>query len=130
ICAGQNANLNANAGFVTYSWSPGAGNTQATSVSPAVTTTYTVTVTDGNGCQGSDDVIVTVNPLPVADAGADQQMCIGGGPVNLRSEERRVGKECTPGGSNTHDKTVSTAATTIYTVTVTDANCCQGPDNR
>ncbi|GIR59227.1 MAG: hypothetical protein CM15mP65_18080 [Crocinitomicaceae bacterium] len=31
------------------------------------TTTYTVTATDGNGCTGTDDVVVTVRAQP--DAG-------------------------------------------------------------
>lgn len=33
---------------------------------PAATTQYTVTMTDANGCTSSDDVTVTVNPIPVA----------------------------------------------------------------
>ena len=37
-------------------------------VSPTATTEYTLTVTK-NGCDGSDDVKVTVNPLPTANAG-------------------------------------------------------------
>ena len=41
------------------------------------TTTYTLTVTDANGCIDTDDVEVTVNPLPPADAGADVAVCTG-----------------------------------------------------
>jgi hypothetical protein len=39
--------------------------------SPRTTTTYTVTVTHPNGCTDTDQVVVTVNPLPTVDAGAD-----------------------------------------------------------
>ncbi len=40
------------------------------------TTTYTVTATL-NGCDNTDDVDVTVNPLPTVGAGADQEVCDG-----------------------------------------------------
>jgi len=33
---------------------------------PSSTDTYTVTGTDGNGCQDTDQITVTVNPVPVA----------------------------------------------------------------
>ena len=45
--------------------------------SPASTTTYTVTVTDARGCSASDEVVVTVNELPVADAGEDTTIYAG-----------------------------------------------------
>ena len=41
------------------------------------TNTYTVTGTDGNGCENTDQVDVTVNPLPTVGAGADQTVCEG-----------------------------------------------------
>jgi hypothetical protein len=47
-------------------------------VSPLVTTEYTVTVTDTtNGETAEDSVIVTVNPLPIVDAGSDDTICVG-----------------------------------------------------
>ena len=46
-------------------------------LSPLFTNTYTVTGTDGNGCENSDQVDVTVNPLPTVGAGADQTVCEG-----------------------------------------------------
>ena len=39
--------------------------------------TYTVTGTDGNGCTGTDDVVVTSNSLPIVDLGADVAICDG-----------------------------------------------------
>ena len=36
---------------------------------PVSTATYTVTGTDGNGCENSDQVEVTVNALPTVSAG-------------------------------------------------------------
>ena len=57
-------------------WNTGA--TDATiNVCPTTTTTYTVVVTNIYGCSDSDEVTVTVNPLPTADAGMDQTICAG-----------------------------------------------------
>ncbi len=76
ICEGQNANLSAVAnggdGNYTYTWTDDQGNPagvgQFITVTPAVTTTYTVTVTDGCGSNAAtDQVTVTVNPLPTID---------------------------------------------------------------
>ena len=39
--------------------------------------TYTVTGTDANGCTGTDDVVVTVNPSPTVDLGVDVAICDG-----------------------------------------------------
>ncbi len=68
ICEGDVVTLTAS-GASTYTWSPASGLTPTTgaivSANPTSTTTYTVTGTDANGCVDSDDVIVTVNPLPV-----------------------------------------------------------------
>src|SRR5690606_33935739 len=81
-------------GSYTYSWSPSIG-LSSTSVAnpvanPTVTTTYIVLVTDAKGCQESDTVVVTVNPLPVVDAGADVEIwhdcspVLGAGPTASR----------------------------------------------
>ena len=48
------------------------------SVSPSATTTYSVQVTDANGCSASDNVVVNINSLPTANAGANRAICTGG----------------------------------------------------
>ncbi|MGB1317711.1 MAG: SprB repeat-containing protein, partial [Flavobacteriales bacterium] len=53
--------LDAGAGYVGYDWSNG-GTTQTTE--PDVTAAYEVTVEDANGCFGSDEIVVTINPIP------------------------------------------------------------------
>ena len=79
ICSGQSVNLNATGG-VSYAWLPQAGLSNAfianPVASPIVTTVYTVTVTNAGGCSDEDEITVTVNPLPIVDAGPDKTVCI------------------------------------------------------
>ena len=64
ICSGETITLSGG-GAVSYMWDNGVVNT--TPFSPTLTTTYTVTGTDGNGCQNSDDVTITVLTPPTQD---------------------------------------------------------------
>ena len=97
ICAGQNTILGAAAvAGNTYSWtSVPAGFTSSTadpSVSPLVTTTYTLIETiTATGCMNSHSVIVTVNPIPAAVAGADRAICLG--------ENTRIGATAVAGNT-------------------------------
>lgn len=61
ICSGAQATLSGTGG-VSYSWNNGVTNNLA--FNPLNTATYTVTGTDINGCTGTDQVTVTVNPNP------------------------------------------------------------------
>ncbi len=123
ICMGQTASLTATGGG-TYAWSNG-GNTASISPAPTVTTTYYVTVT-ANGCAAVDSAKVVVNNLPAANAGPDDETCLGtsvtltatGGVSYLWST-----------ASNTNTTVVSPTVSTTYTVTVTDANGCSATDN-
>ena len=78
ICKGASTTLNGS-GAGSYLWSPSYGlsnpaiaNPVAT---PGVTTTYTLTVSNG-GCIKTDNVVVTVNPLPAAALGYAYQKTI------------------------------------------------------
>jgi gliding motility-associated-like protein len=134
ICIGSSTNLAASGG-VSYAWSPATG-LSATNIAnpvanPAVTTTYTVTVTDANGCVATDDVIVTINPLPLANAGPDAPICIGGS-TNLAASGG-VSYAWSPAtglsATNIANPVANPAVTTTYTVTVTDANGCVATDD-
>ncbi len=142
-CPTSNTTLNAVAlggepGY-TYSWQPVEGldnpSIQTPVADPAVTTTYTVTVTDNNQC--TDTAMVTVNVAPdlTAVVSADDTN-IGTCPTSVAHlDVTATGGE--PGYTylwapvaglsdpNSKTPTAKPSATTIYTVTVTDANGCK-----
>ncbi|WP_300663223.1 PKD domain-containing protein [Fluviicola sp.] len=66
ICIGENAVLHAVSpgSNINFSWDNGV--TNDVPFSPQTTSVYTVTATDpGAGCSATDEVLITVNPLPV-----------------------------------------------------------------
>ena len=75
ICLGDSYTINASGG-ISYTWNTGDLGASFV-VSPTETTTYSVTVTDGYGNVDTDDITITVNPVPVAYAGEDQIICNG-----------------------------------------------------
>ena len=117
ICAGSSATLTASGGG-TYQWT-GGPLTSTYIVSPTSTTTYTVTVTS-LGCTASDNVTVTVNPLPIANAGVNQTICMGSSATLTASGG---GTYQWSGGPTTSTYIVSPASTTTYIVTVTSFGC-------
>jgi gliding motility-associated-like protein len=121
VCIGATATISG-AGAATYTWNNGVINN--TSFTPAGTTTYTVTGTDVNGCMNTDQVVVTVNPLPVVGAGADQTICIGAA-VTLNGTGVSVYNW---NNGVTNGLSYSPVATNTYTVTGTDANGCVNTD--
>jgi hypothetical protein len=62
-------------GATNYTWDNGVTNSVV--FSPSATLTYLVTGVDANNCSNSDQVTVTVNPLPIINAGLDQTTCLG-----------------------------------------------------
>ena len=65
-----------------YDWIPREGLSDGSAANPVAnpiqTTTYIVTVTDANGCRSNATITVTVQPCNKADAGEDQELCLGG----------------------------------------------------
>ena len=114
----------------TYQWSPAAGLNNAAAANPvaqpANTSTYTVFVTDVNQCSAMDSVTVTVNPLPLLEAGNDTSFCQGGS-VQLNATGIGTFLWSPSTGLNTVDvpnPIASPAVTTSYSVSLTDANNC------
>jgi hypothetical protein len=122
ICDGETVTLTAT-GTGTFTWDNGIN--QGISFTPmAAITTYTVTADNGN-CIATDDVIVTMNALPTADAGTDVEICDG----------ETVTLTATGTGTFTWDNGIDqgipftpTAAITIYTVTADNGNCIATDD--
>ena len=83
ICNGGSAGIGASSvGTDTYSWTSSPSGFTSTSssatVSPTTTTTYTLTETIlATGCTHTNPVVVTVNPLPSANAGSAHSVCKG-----------------------------------------------------
>ena len=132
ICIGSSTVLTA-AGANTYSWSPAIGLSATTgatvTANPIVTTLYTVTGTNtSTGCVKTATVTVTVNPLPVVSAGADQTLCNQPIPVTLTGTPvggTWSGPNITSGGIFT--PTGTGTFTVVYTFTNT--NNCTNSDN-
>jgi gliding motility-associated-like protein len=124
ICVGQTANLTASGG-VSYQWSNGS-TSQNIQVTPTSTQNYYVTVTDINGCTDTDSVMVFVNPLPIAIAGADTSVCLGKSITLIGNAAPSV--NWNPGNANTTSITVSPLVTTTYVYTVTSVQGCINRD--
>ena len=72
------------------SWNNASTLNDATSFSPiasiAATTQYTLTVTDNRGCIATDHVTITINTVPVVNAGQDQTVCDQASPFLLTGQ--------------------------------------------
>lgn len=127
ICMGESTTISV-IGGVSYTWNNGLGVGNSHLVSPNATTTYSVTGTDANGCFNSDNVTITVNPLPIINAGPDQAICIGE-QVTLTASGAGVGGNYAWTNPIVNGVAFTPNATAMYTVTGTDVNGCQNTDD-
>lgn len=121
ICAGQSVTLSASGGS-SYSWNNGVQN--GVPFTPSATTTYTVTGTSSGGCSGTDNVTVTVKPLPTISAGPDQTICAGQSVILAGSG----GTTYSWSNSVQNGLAFFPTATQTYTVTGTGSNGCTNTD--
>lgn len=134
-CIGASITLQGSGG-TTYSWSPAVGLSSSTAATPTVsaplTGSYVLTVTNAQGCIDTDDVLVTVNPLPVANPGAGAANCSGTG-AQLNGSGGTSFQWAPATGLNNPsiaNPIATPNTTTNYTLTVTDANgCVSSPSN-
>ena len=121
---------------ISYSWSPTTGltnpNASQTDANPNTTTVYILNATGQNGCVGADTVVITVIPLPKADAGKDKIKCpgssvqIGSTPVSgVTYSWFPVQGLSNPNASIT---TANPIVTTTYIQKATNINGCLGVD--
>jgi len=123
ICIGNPAIFNATGAF-SYTWSNGVANNVP--FFPTATANYIVTGTNTNGCTKTDTMSITVNALPIVNAGVNQAICFGQSATLTATGA--VSYTWLPGNATTASITVSPTATTAYIVTGTNANACQGKD--
>ena len=122
ICVGDTTALSAT-GAITYAWDNGAGLGSPVDVTPSSTTTYTVTGTDGNACENTAQVTVTVNNLPIIAAGGTATICVGDSTSLTASGASTYLWDNGAGAGS--PVIVSPTVTTTFTVTGTDGNGCE-----
>jgi uncharacterized protein YjdB len=89
------------------------------------TTTYSVTVTGANGCQDSDEVIVTVNPLPIVTINNDGPITCDDVIVTLTASPSGLTYFWSTGETS---ESIDVNANGNYTVLVMDGNGCLNSD--
>ena len=117
ICEGNSATLTASGGSE-YLWNTGE-TSQSITVNPNTTTTYSITVSEGVASD-TDDVIVTVNPMPTANAGNDVTIEVGQS-TTLTASGGSIFQWNT--GETSQSITVNPNTTTTYSVTVLQNGC-------
>ncbi len=111
----------------TYLWSNSSSNDTINSLSAG---SYSVIVTDANGCTTSSTVVVTSTGTATANAGATvtiiagQSTQLNGAGGVTYNWSPATGLSCT----SCQNPIASPTITTIYTLTVTDANGCSATD--
>jgi gliding motility-associated-like protein len=122
LCEGDFLTLNATGGG-NYIWTQNVQNGVA--FQPQSTQLYSVTGIGLNGCIATDNLLITVNPLPIISAGNDVNLCEGdyltltatGGGNYIWSQNVQNGVAFQP------------QSTQIYSVTETGLNGCVGSDD-
>jgi gliding motility-associated-like protein len=132
ICIGKTIQLDASGG-VNYQWfgnSLNSNNIPNPIANPIQTSIYTVIVTDQNLCVDSAKVTITVNLLPIINAGLDTIICAGSSV--LLNASGGVSYNWLPSSSLNNagisSPIASPSSTTTYAVTGTDANGCSNID--
>jgi PKD repeat protein len=126
VCSGNSITLTGvSTGSPTLGWDNGIQDGVA--FVPTGTTTYTVMATDGNGCQLTDQVTVTVNPNPTVAFASLGQVCTYNPAFALTGGTPAGGTYSGTGvSSGNFNPSVSGAGSFPITYAYTDANGCSG----
>jgi gliding motility-associated-like protein len=133
VCPGNDVQLGA-IGGVAFEWSPTTGLDDPFSQFPIATVdnpiSYTVLAIDVHGCEATASVTLDLLPTPFVEAGPDQVMDFGQ-EVQLNATgqglfqwEPSNGLDCT----DCQAPMAQPEGSTLYTVTLTDANGCTSSD--
>lgn len=123
VCEHEMVTLNAT-GTPQMAWDSGVINQQAFEP-PTGDWTFQVVGWDNNGCSDTDQVNVSVHPLPVVDAGPNQIICVNS-PVSLSGN----GASTYAWSNGVYNATPFTpTVASFYTVTGTDQFGCIGTDS-
>jgi gliding motility-associated-like protein len=139
VCAPNTIDLTAPAviagtvGSGTYSYWTDAAGTVALSSPSAVNAsgTYYIQLVSGAGCSDIEPVVVTINPLPVSNAGADLTICTGSsGPIGAAATagmnylwvpSTGLSSDTDPNPTVTLTNITLSPVSTTYTVTTTNS---------
>jgi hypothetical protein len=124
-CAGS-VTLNAQNPGSIYAWST---SQSSQSITVSSTGVYSVTAINNDGCTDADTINVTINALPVANAGANTTICVSESIV-LTANPGMAAYQWQFGSftANSQAITASPGQTTTYVLTITDANGCMDMD--
>jgi large repetitive protein len=137
LCQGNSTVLTAS-GANSYTWTanPTLSTTSGavTTATPTVTTNYVVTGYTSAGCPGTQNITITVDPLPAVSAAASYEICAGDdvviGAAVVGGEAPYTNYAWSPGATldftNIPNPTADPLITTNYGVWVTDNNGCLG----
>jgi gliding motility-associated-like protein len=142
VVLGGSPTASGNGTSYTYVWSNGqdldADDISNPTANTTATATYIVTVTDNNGCEGTDDVTISVTNVLYVDAGDDQSICdgvsvtIGGNPTasgNATSFTYAWSPSSSLDDASSANPNSSATTTTVYSLTVVDSNGCEAMDD-
>ncbi len=118
VCIGDGVTLSGTGG-ASYLWDNSVVNN--VSFNPVITNTYTVTGTDANGCVNTDEVVVTVNPLPIATVVNNGNATITS---NVGVSYQWIDCASNLSISGATAQTFAPTSNGVYAVIVTNANNC------
>ncbi len=123
VCDGSPVTL-FGSGATSYTWTGSV--TDNIAFTPVATDTYTVTGTDANGCTNTDEITITVNPIPVVTLSLSAStICLDDADLALTGGSPAGGTWNGTGVTgSSFDPTVAGAGTTTITYLFTDANGC------
>lgn len=136
ICDNGTLQLVAPQGFSKYVWSTGGTSRSITVSQPG---SYNVMLVDPDGCRYRDTIVVTANPKPTVEIGANVTICrdsshrftpvVNGGTQPYRYKWNRIesGPEFID-NDTIPSASVNPGSTSRYTLTVTDAAGCTASD--